>query len=200
MLRREFSSLGDEKRITDDDNFPAFLREHAALMDADADGKLSEGELESYLAELLPARVAASSGRVIFRDSPTLMGLFAYLDENNDSHLSERELAKLKDILAALDADKDQKLSQAEIPFIVRIALEREMPGLPYLSPEQQNAGPPWFYRLDRNQDGVLTPEEFPGGRALFDRLDPNRDQIITWEEALAADAKFRDASSKQEN
>ncbi len=94
VLRREFSSLGEERRIAEDENFPAFLREHAALMDADADGKLSERELESYLAELLPARVAAMSGRVMFRSSPTLMGLFACLDENNDSRLSPRELSE----------------------------------------------------------------------------------------------------------
>ncbi len=107
---------------------------------------------------------------------------------------------KLKHIVAALDADKDQKLSQAEIPFIVRIMLDREMPDLPYLSPDQPNAGPPWFYRLDRNQDGTLSPDEFPGEKALFDRLDQNRDRIVTLKEALAADAGFREASSKQEN
>jgi Ca2+-binding EF-hand superfamily protein len=200
VLRREVASLPGEKRITDDDAFPVFLRDHAQLIDGNADGQLTEAELESYLEDLLPARFAAESVRVVFRSSSTIAGLFGYLDQDQDGELSHPELSRLANSLAALDQNADQKLSAEEIPLIVRIVMERETAPPPYLIAEQRNAGPPWFYRLDKNQDGTLSPSEFPGTRELFEQLDQNRDQILTLEEALAADAKAQRTSRAQEN
>jgi Ca2+-binding EF-hand superfamily protein len=200
VLRREVASLSNGKLNTDEDSFPAFLRDHAELIDANADGKLTDEELESYLAELLPARLAADSARVMFRASSTVTGLLAYLDQDHDGQLSRRELSQLAPAIAELDANADQKLSQSELPLIVRIVMERETAPPPYLIAEQRNSGPPWFYRLDRNQDGTLSPSEFPGNRELFEQLDQDRDQILTLEEALAADEKARGTSLPQEN
>jgi Ca2+-binding EF-hand superfamily protein len=200
VLRREVASLPGEKAITDEETFPAFLREHAPLMDANADGKLTHEELETYLADLLPARLAAASGRVLFLATPTVTGLFAYLDQDHDGKLSKQDLSRLSQAFAGLDENADQKLSQLEIPAIVRIVMAQESAAPPYLQSEQRNAGPPWFYRLDRNSDGTLTPAEFPGTRELYEQLDQNHDQILTLEEALAADQKAADASPKQEN
>ncbi len=95
VLRREVASLPGEKKITDDETFPVFLRDHAALVDANADGQLTDAELESYLVELLPARLAAESVRVMFRSSRASAGLFAYLDQDQDGQLSQQELSRL---------------------------------------------------------------------------------------------------------
>ena len=200
VLRREVASLPGEKKITDEETFPEFLRDHAALIDANADGQLTDAELESYLAELLPARLAAESVRVMFRSSRAVAGLFAYLDQDQDGQLSQQELSRLAKFLAEVDANADQKLSPNEIPQIVRILMERETAPPPYLIAEQRNAGPPWFYRLDRNQDQTLSPAEFPGLRELFEQLDQNHDQILTLEEALAADERANRTSKTQEN
>ena len=191
VLRREVASLAGEKEITDETAFPGFLRGHADLIDSGADGKLTREELESYLADLLPARIAAESGRLMIRTSPLVTGLFAYLDRNHDGLLSKAELSQLETAFKELDADRDQKLSQAEIPWIVRIEIAMETPPPPYLSADQRNAGPPWFYRLDKNQDGTLTPAEFPGRPELFERLDRDGNQIISLEEAFAAEKAF---------
>jgi Ca2+-binding EF-hand superfamily protein len=200
VLRREVASLPGEKRITDDEAFPAFLREHAQLIDANADGELTDAELESYLEDLLPARLAAESVRVVFRSSSTVAGLFGYLDQDQDGELSRPELSRLANALSELDKNADRKLTVEEIPLVVRIAMERETAPPPYLIAEQRNAGPPWFYRLDKNQDGTLSPSEFPGTGELFEQLDQNRNQIVTLEEALAADAKAQRTSRAQEN
>ncbi len=190
VLRREVGSLAGEKKITDDDAFPVYLRNHAALMDANADGKLSETELDSYVSELLPVRIAAESARVMFRTSAPMTGLFAFLDSDSNGLLSKPELSRLSKVFAALDANRDQKLSLAELPLIVRILLEQETPPPPYLEADQPNAGPPWFYRMDQNLDGLLTPSEFPGRRELFDQIDRDHDQSISLAEALIADRK----------
>lgn len=200
VLRREVASLPGEKRITDEETFPVFLRDHASLIDANADGKLAQAELESYLEELLPARLAAESVRVVFRNSSTIAGLFGYLDQDQDGQLSHQELARLAKSITDLDRNADQKLSAEEIPLIVRIVMERETAPPPYLIAEQRNAGPPWFYRLDKNQDETLSPAEFPGTGELFEQLDQNQNQILTLEEALAADAKAQRTSKAQEN
>lgn len=200
VLRREVASLPGEKKITDEETFPVFLRDHASLIDSNADGRLTEAELESYLEELLPARLAAESVRVAFRTSATVAGLFGYLDQDPDSQLSHQEVARLANAISELDKNADQKLSAGEIPLVVRILMERETAPPPYLIAEQRNAGPPWFYRLDRNQDETLSPAEFPGTIDLFDQLDQDHDQILTLEEALAADAKAQATSKAQEN
>ena len=200
VLRREVASLPGEKEITDEVTFPAFLRDHAALIDADADGKLAEEELESYLETLLPVRMAADGERIAFRTSTTVTGLFAYLDQDHDGQLSKQELFRLSQAFSELDKNGDEKLSQAEIPMIVRVLMEREVAPPPYLFAEQRNEGPPWFYRLDRNQDGTLTPAEFLGEPALFEQLDRDGNQILSLEEALAAEEKYRRPSPSQEN
>lgn len=200
VLHREVASLPGEKKITDEESFPVFLRDHASLIDGNADGQLTDAELESYLAELLPARLAAESVRVAFRSSSTVAGLFGYLDQDQDSQLSHQEVARLTNAISELDKNADQKLSASEIPVVVRILMERETAPPPYLIAEQRNAGPPWFYRLDRNQDETLSPAEFPGTIDLFDQLDQDHDQILTLEEALSADANAQGTSKAQEN
>ena len=48
-------------------------------------------------------------------------------------------------------------------------------------------AGPIWFQRMDRNNDGDLTWQEFLGHREDFYALDADRDGLIDPEEAEQA-------------
>lgn len=51
----------------------------------------------------------------------------------------------------------------------------------------QAQQAPPFFQRLDRNGDGVLTKDEFPPRfRSDFDQMDANHDGKVTAEEAVA--------------
>ncbi len=47
-----------------------------------------------------------------------------------------------------------------------------------------QNQGPSWYQRMDRNQDGDITWREFLGTREQFDMIDKNSDQLINRMEA----------------
>lgn len=200
VLRREVSSLSGEKAISDEELLPAFLRKHAALMDANADGKLADEELESYVTKFLPARLAAECGRLVFRTTPPIVGLFATLDRNHNGMLSKPELSRLPNVFSELDKNEDGKLSQAEFPLIVRMEIARKTVPPPYLLNDQRIAGPPWFYRLDRNQDGVLSQTEFPGQGNLFAKLDRDGNKILTLKEAFAIENTYRGSKKAQEN
>ena len=52
-------------------------------------------------------------------------------------------------------------------------------------------AGPLWFRRMDRNQDGDVSPREFPGTAVQFQQLDTDADGLISSAEAgLAGSGK----------
>jgi hypothetical protein len=57
--------------------------------------------------------------------------------------------------------------------------------------------GPVWFYKMDRNGDGVVSLREFLGSREHFDAIDTDHDGFITLMEAKTADARFREAQKK---
>ena len=48
----------------------------------------------------------------------------------------------------------------------------------------QQLAGPIWFQRMDRNNDGDLIWNEFLGPRWVFDQLDTDGDELLDPNEA----------------
>ena len=58
-----------------------------------------------------------------------------------------------------------------------------------FVRPDDQaeSAGPVWFRKMDRNNDGDLSPHEFVGPRAAFDRLDADGDGLVDRQEAEAA-------------
>ena len=59
-------------------------------------------------------------------------------------------------------------------------------------------AGPTWFRKMDRNQDGDLTWREFLGTRADFDRIDADGNGLIDLNEAVSASAASAAESASQ--
>src|SRR4029077_14653850 len=86
-------------------------------------------------------------------------------------------------------AGKTGRITRDEIPPTVVLVVQRG----PFVEATEgnvlENAGPPWFFRAARNQDGDLDREEFLGSPEDFDRLDLNGDGWIELDEAIIGDA-----------
>jgi hypothetical protein len=166
---------------------PPLLKSVFGIADRNDDGRLEAAELESYLDGLLALESAADAARmrlIKFNERPGLMPL---VDLNLDGRLSRRELQALPEQVAAV-AGKTGRIARDEIPPTVVLVVQRG----PFVESTEgnvlENAGPPWFFRADRNQDGDLDREEFLGSPEDFDRLDLNGDGWIELEEAILGD------------
>ncbi|MEQ8786081.1 MAG: hypothetical protein RIC55_07265 [Pirellulaceae bacterium] len=168
------------------------LRDAFQLIDADGDEKVFEKEFVAYFERL----AEAARARTLLTISDQGNRLFDILDANRDGRLSPREVAAGRDKIGAWDEDDDQLVAADEIPQTWRLEVARGAPrfGVVNVATMQQTAartrtvgGPPWFSRMDRNEDGEVTRREFLGELAEFDRLDADDNGAVDAQEALAA-------------
>ncbi len=163
-----------------------------AAMDADSDGKVFKGELSSFVGR----QNEAAATRFTLIVTEIGQDLRKMLDVDDDGLLSARELRLAANVLAVADKNGDGLLAGDEIPQELIIELVR---GLDERSDplrirsngpttaQASTAGPLWFRKFDRNNDGDVSPQEFIGPLATFRKLDTNGDGLIDREEAEAA-------------
>ncbi len=170
-----------------------FQRELFDALDADSDGKIFGEEVEKYVA--VRGEPKATTAHVNVYD--TGRGFFEALDTNGDGRLSMREMkaaAKSLQNMARRNADKlspDDPVRNFHIEF-VRGFYETFRPTDQMVTQTASferpaTAGPIWFQRMDRNNDGDLTWNEFLGPREVFHRIDKDGDGLIDPQEAAAA-------------
>ena len=175
--------------------------------DRNNDGKISEEELKSYLDVLF--NLLTSCPIFTFTDSG--QGLMAALDPHADSQLRLFDVRSAWSRMAGWDRDKDGAVSREEIPRQCHLLLSQGVAGdgngafvrAAVLAAAASKSGTPlhgpiWFYKMDRNGDGVVSLREFLGSRAQFDAIDSDHDGFITLMEAKTADARFREAKNKR--
>ncbi len=181
-----------------------------ALLDRNADDKLSEKEILAYLDSVLLAQARTLAGRPTAVISGEGRGLFDLLDRNRDGRLSLREMREAGDVVAAWDKDRDGGLSREELPTCYQLLLGRGQAvqgrfGLPAFAvlppggpgaPAELGGGPLWFRKMDRNLDGDISLREFLGTPDEFKKLDTDGDGLINMEEAERADAAMRKPSN----
>lgn len=162
-------------------------------IDADGDGKLFSQEMEDYIRGC--GEPAAMTCRLNVHDTGS--GFYQRLDANSDGRISERELRTLEQSLAGLNRDGQSGVTLEEparhfhIEFVrgaYRLfgpieAISAKLPSFQRAG----RAGPIWFQRMDRNNDGDLTWDEFLGHREDFHRLDADQDGLIDPVEAAQA-------------
>jgi Ca2+-binding EF-hand superfamily protein len=163
------------------------------MLDADSDGKIFGEEMEKYVT--VRGVPAATSARVNVYD--TGRGFFEALDTNGDGRLSMREMkAATKSLqkMARRNADKlspEDPVRNFHIEFVRGYyELFRPTDQMMTQTPSFERpatAGPIWFQRMDRNNDGDLTWNEFLGPREVFHRIDKDGDGLIDPQEAAAA-------------
>lgn len=163
-------------------------------IDADGDEKLFAEEMKKYVT-IAGAPMAATCRVGVFDRG---LGVFQQLDANRDGRLSIRELRVINESLQSMDRDGEAGLTRTEPIRNYYIEFGRGSFALfgqrsQVLAPAREGfisralAGPVWFRRMDRNNDGDLNWDEFLGQRTDFDRLDADHDQLIDPHEALAA-------------
>lgn len=169
-------------------------KETLAAMDTDGDGKVFKGEFSSFMGR----QNAASAVRLQLEVRDFGQDLFDIFDTDMDRMLSQRELRTARDVLTTADKNGDGLLSGEEVPLRVELELARGVdersetetrmsPNRRKASTAKANtAGPTWFRKMDRNNDGDLSPHEFIGPPATFQKLDTNGDGLIDREEAEA--------------
>jgi Ca2+-binding EF-hand superfamily protein len=167
-----------------------FERELFELIDADGDERIFAEEMREYVLAL--AEPAATTCRINVYDGG--FGFFLALDANADGRISEREKRQAAAALARLERDGVPGIQQTEPVRHFHIEFTRGSFQLfgPSQQPaaetpafqRQQLAGPIWFQRMDRNNDGDLIWNEFLGPRWVFDQLDGDGDELLDPQEA----------------
>lgn len=157
--------------------------------DANSDGKVYLDELIAYRRSQQAPQLSAI--RVVAGDDQDV--LFPLLDRNQDGRLTTRELHAAPQLLAALDADGDGRISLDELPGGMTLVLARGLPSnmsagrsrmTSLLAPAA--SGPAWFARMDANRDQEVSLDEFPGSAEKFRSLDTDGDGFVSVSEALA--------------
>jgi Ca2+-binding EF-hand superfamily protein len=191
---RKFNSLDADANgyLTRDETADRlrFERELFELIDADGDEKIFADEMRRYVEAL--SDPAATSCRINIYDAG--FGFFMALDSNADGRVSERERRQAGPHLAALDRDGIAGIRSNEPVRHFHIGFARgtfqlfgpiDQPAAQGLEfQRRQVAGPIWFQRMDRNNDGDLIWNEFLGPRWVFDQLDADGDELLDPQEA----------------
>jgi Ca2+-binding EF-hand superfamily protein len=190
---RKFNSLDADANgyLTRDETAARlrFERELFELIDADGDDKIFADEMRRYVEAL--SDPAATSCRVNIYDAG--FGFFMALDANADGRISERERRHAGPNLAALERDgvagirSNEPVRHFHIEFVrgtYQLFGPVDQPGQALEFQRRQVAGPIWFQRMDRNNDGDLIWNEFLGPRWVFDQLDADGDELLDPQEA----------------
>ena len=164
-----------------------------AAMDIDGDGKVFKGEFTSFMGR----QTAAAAVRLQLEVSDEGQSLFEMLDTDNNGVLSPRELRTAASVLATADKNGDGRLAGDEVPQRIRLEVVRGVDAPPdaravpvtaaMSTAKASSAGPTWFRKMDRNNDGDLSPHEFVGPLEAFEALDTDHDGFIDRQEAEAA-------------
>ena len=160
-------------------------------VDVNGDGMLYRDELSTFVA----FDAIAIQSRIELMIADEGKTLFELLDSNVDRRLTPREVQEGFTRLATVDRNQDQRVAQSELEsrFQLTFSFGRNQifaPSTPGMnSPvtarlRNQSDGPPWFRRMDRNQDGDITWREFLGSREQFTKLDRSGDGLINRSEA----------------
>jgi Ca2+-binding EF-hand superfamily protein len=168
------------------------------VADRNADGRLTEEELKTFLSLIR----AGAGMQVSFTLTSTGQGLFQTLDADGDGQLSIREMRNSWKGLSVFDSDADGTVSRTEFPQQFRLAVGT-MPyygfavqpegGVEGMAPRRMTArGPLWFRKMDTNGDGDVSGREWLGSKEDFDRIDTDKDGLLSADEAEAADAVAR--------
>jgi Ca2+-binding EF-hand superfamily protein len=127
-------------------------------LDANHDGRLNCGELNSASSRLLPAAAPNTTP-----NSTTASSI-------------SRDQIPIRYQLNFERGSPSNTFGPVQIPGRPKRATET--------TPAAVTKGPRWFERLDRNSDGLLSPAEFPGSIELFGRLDADHNGLISTDES----------------
>ena len=118
------------------------------------------------------------------------------MDVDFDQRLTMREFKQMASQLRFLDRNQDDAIDAGEISQKYRLTFSMGKPrvfqqammtqrsrNVPTPRATPNTEAPPWFRKMDRNQDGDLSWREFLGKRELFQRLDRNQDGLVTADE-----------------
>lgn len=168
------------------------------LLDRDANGKLTENEVQAFVD--LQSEALVSHVTLAFADQGR--GLFQMLDVDRDGRLSSRELRSAWKRLQAFDRNSDGVIEAKEIPRQCTLAAGFGYQALTYRPGIQFNGQvpvpnggqpiritypegtPSWFAKMDLNGDGEVSRREFLGTLEDFRRMDADGDGMISPEEA----------------
>jgi Ca2+-binding EF-hand superfamily protein len=169
-----------------------------AAVDENRDAMVVYEELEKSLKQIAALEQAA----LLLTISDDAKTLFEILDANLDNRLGPREFHEGAKRIRQFDANRDGRLARAEMRTEYGLEISLARPNFLNVSLTNPNmmqqarqgrvrpatAGPTWFRKMDRNQDGDVTWREFLGQRADFSRIDANQDGLIDLNEAVAAE------------
>jgi hypothetical protein len=168
-----------------------------SLVDADGDQMVTEKEFDAFLTH----EGDAAGARLVLALTGEGQNLFDQIDANFDGGLTPRELRTAAEQLSDRDQNGDGYLDGDELPQQVGLVLARGRLRLPTAADSaamrrpraavrvDEEVGPTWFRKMDRNRDGDLSSREFLGPAELFDRLDANDDGLIDADEALSLES-----------
>lgn len=162
------------------------------VVDADGNDQITREELLAA-GELRALASKCQLQLTVVREALTL---FAMLDQDRNQGVSSWELQSSPQRLESLDRNKDGSLAVSELAG--ELALEVGFAGTRRdespmavvrnrarpVARRTSAAGPPWFQRMDRNQDQHLSWREFLGTRSQFEQLDTDHDGTVSASEA----------------
>ncbi|MDA1232497.1 MAG: hypothetical protein O2856_17115, partial [Planctomycetota bacterium] len=199
-------SDGDRNQYLDESEFSDMIEAlkrsgvtaNFAAVDFNSDAMVTRDEVFSF-AKRDQMAVASRIEVSVKQDGKTLFGL---LDKNSDRRLSVRELRTGSSVLKPYDFNQDNKVADSELgtEFVLTISLGRpefrrisgpgdmmsmQMEAGDAILPGSESlAGPEWFRRMDRNQDGDVSPREFLGTETQFAQIDTDHDRLLSANEA----------------